>query len=122
MKNIIFLLLTTFSLEVLGIENASSCDESGVGHEKIEIVWDDFTTKADPKNKNRFLPKVLYCDKPRSSGECTDGSVWYSYSQFVKYKANHSSVICSYRKVNVTNGAANQKIVIYVDANKANQR
>ena len=125
MRILVFVLLIIIVTGALSDEKKQSCDEQGDGYKKIEIFWDEITTKLIPGPRKKrglldfkFMDPVMYCDQPRSTGLCTDKSVWFTFKQFVKYKALSKPVVCSFRHYSNAKNVVTQKIVIYLHANK----
>jgi hypothetical protein len=122
MRIIVFALLIIIVTDVLSNEKKLSCDEQGDGYEKIEIFWDEITTRLIPGARRKgllnfaFMAPVMYCDQPKSSGLCTDKSVWFTFKQFVNYKVFSKPVVCSFRHYSNKKNVVTQKIVIYLYA------
>ena len=112
-----------------------SCAEQGEGNQKVVLTLDDFTTKLIPENEMtqeqlkaskaptivnyfNFTGPSLYCDYPTSSGLCNEKSIWFTYEEFVKFKALYKPVLCSNLSYQNKSGKITQTLTIYLYANQ----
>ena len=84
---------------------AMACKEKAKDGIEHKILDSEYKTKANPNAKKvngviQAKGSKLYCSVSPDTGECVNEAIWFTYPQFVKYKAKYQKVTCSYQFVN----------------------